>query len=70
MFTIKTLSPADLLLLLTAAEDVFDNPVNESYAREFLEDPRHHLAIAMDSRKVIGFASAVHYVHPDKGPEL
>jgi len=35
-----------------------------------LHDPRHHLAVAIDAGIVVGFASAVHYVHPDKNPEL
>jgi aminoglycoside 6'-N-acetyltransferase I len=37
---------------------------------EFLADPRHHLAVAMHADTVIGFASAVHYIHPDKPAEL
>lgn len=70
MFAIKTLAPTNLSLLLNAAEDVFDNPVDESFAREFLADPRHHIVVALVDNVVIGFASAVHYVHPDKPPEL
>jgi ribosomal protein S18 acetylase RimI-like enzyme len=70
MFTIKTIFLTDLPLLLTAADDVFDNPVNESYAREFLADPRHHIVVALSEGVVIGFASAVHYIHPDKPTEL
>ena len=70
MFVLKTLSPTDLPLLLHAADDVFDNPVDESLAREFLADPRHHIVVALINGVVIGFASAVHYIHPDKPPEL
>ena len=70
MFTIKSLSKDDLPLLLNAADDVFDNPVNENFAREFLDDPRHHIVVAFSDSVVIGFASAVHYIHPDKPPEL
>jgi aminoglycoside 6'-N-acetyltransferase I len=70
MFTVKVLSSSDLSLLMNAAEDVFDNPVDESYAREFLADPRHHIVVALIDDAVIGFASAVHYIHPDKPPEL
>ncbi len=70
MFAIKTLASTDLSLLLNAAEDVFDNPVDESLTREFLADPRHHIVVALVDNVVIGFASAVHYVHPDKPPEL
>ena len=55
---------------MNAADDVFDNPVDETYAKEFLEDPRHHIVVALVDSIVIGFASAVHYIHPDKPPEL
>lgn len=70
MFTTKILSSDDLHLLLNVADDVFDNPVDESLAREFLADPRHHIVVALVDGTVIGFASAVHYIHPDKPPEL
>ena len=70
MFTIQTLSLPDLPLLLHPADGVFDNPVDEAYAREFLADPRHHIVVALSEGIVIGFASAVHYIHPDKPPEL
>jgi aminoglycoside 6'-N-acetyltransferase I len=35
-----------------------------------MADPRHHLAVAIDAGTVVGMASAVHYVHPDKPTEL
>jgi ribosomal protein S18 acetylase RimI-like enzyme len=49
---------------------VFDNPIDASLTAEFLSDPRHHLAVAIDGDVVVGMASAVHYVHPDKPAEL
>ena len=56
--------------LLTAA-DVFDDPIDPRAAAEFLADPRHHIAVALDAGVVVGFVSAVHYVHPDKpAPEM
>jgi len=70
MFSIKNLSISDLPLLMNVADNVFDNPVNENFAREFLQDPRHHIAAAISDGAIIGFASAVHYIHPDKPPEL
>ena len=70
MFTIKILSSSDIFLLTKVPDDVFDNPVDEKFAREFLEDPRHHIVVALDDGAIIGFASAVHYIHPDKPPEL
>ena len=69
-FTIKTLTKDDLGLLMNVADDVFDNRVDEIFAREFLNDPRHHIVVAISEGVIIGFASAVHYIHPDKPPEL
>lgn len=28
------------------------------------------MAVALEDERIVGFASAVHYLHPDKGPEL
>ena len=67
---IKVLGPGDDHILENIAADVFDNPINAAWTKEFLEDSRHHIAVAMDDRLVVGFASAVHYIHPDKPPEL
>jgi aminoglycoside 6'-N-acetyltransferase I len=70
VFTIKILSKNDLPLLMNVAEDVFDNPIDATFAQEFLDDPRHHIVTAISDGVVVGFASAIHYVHPDKPPEL
>jgi aminoglycoside 6'-N-acetyltransferase I len=68
---IKLLDAADRDALRSAAEDVFDDPINPAAAAEFLADARHHLAVAIADGVVVGFVSAVHYVHPDKPrPEL
>jgi ribosomal protein S18 acetylase RimI-like enzyme len=68
---IKLLGATDGALLQTVAEDVFDDRLDPVAAAEFLADPRHHLAVAIDAGVIVGFASAVHYVHPDKPqPEL
>ena len=71
MIEIKLLGPAHLRILDNVAENVFDDPIVESSAREFLGDPRHRLVVALDEDTVVGFVSAVIYVHPDKpAPEL
>ncbi len=71
MFAIKLLDPSDLHILNNVAEDVFDDPIVESSAQEFLADPRHRLVVALDNNVVVGFVSAVLYLHPDKpAPEL
>jgi ribosomal protein S18 acetylase RimI-like enzyme len=69
-FDVRLLGPADAAMLDHVAEGVFDRPVVPRWRDEFLADPRHHLVVARDDGCVVGFASAVHYVHPDKGPEL
>jgi aminoglycoside 6'-N-acetyltransferase I len=68
---IRILRPCDDIVLETVAPDVFDDPVDARAAREFLHDPRHRLAVAIDDGIVVGFVSAVVYIHPDKpAPEL
>lgn len=68
--TIRLLGPGDDDLLLRVVDGVFDHPVDERLAAEFLADPRHHIAVAIDSDRVVGMVSAVHYLHPDKAPQL
>jgi ribosomal protein S18 acetylase RimI-like enzyme len=67
---IRLLGPDDESVLLRVADGVFDNPVNARWTHEFLNDARHHLAVAIQSDCVVGMTSAVHYVHPDKAPQL
>jgi GNAT superfamily N-acetyltransferase len=67
---IRLLGPGDGSVLTRVAPDVFDHPVAPRWSTEFLSDPRHHLAVALDGDIVVGMASAVHYVHPDKAPQL
>jgi ribosomal protein S18 acetylase RimI-like enzyme len=63
-------TPPDAAALANSAADVFDDPVDPALTAEFLGDPRHHLAIAIDDGRIVGMASGVHYVHPDKASEL
>jgi GNAT superfamily N-acetyltransferase len=67
---IVMLEASNEALLRNVAPDVFDNPVDPRLAAEFVRDPRHHLAMAIHDSQVVGMASGVHYVHPDKAPEL
>jgi len=68
---IRLLGPQDASVLANVAPEVFDNSIDVPRAEEFLADPRHHLAVAVEDGVVVGFVSAVHYVHPDKPrPEL
>ena len=68
---IRILNERDEPVLERVADDVFDNPIDVRAAREFLRDSRHRLAVAIDDGVIVGFVSAVLYVHPDKpAPEL
>lgn len=67
---VRVLGPPDAALLDRVAPDVFDGPVDARWWGEFAADPRHHLAVALDGDTVVAMASGVHYVHPDKPPEL
>jgi ribosomal protein S18 acetylase RimI-like enzyme len=60
----------DELVLRNIADEVFDNPPDQALVAAFLADPRHHICAAIEAGMVVGFASAVHYVHPDKPTEL
>jgi aminoglycoside 6'-N-acetyltransferase I len=66
----KILNRSDQAVLNNVAPGVFDNDLIPRLVVEFLEDARHHLAVAIDQGQVVGFASGVHYVHPDKPSEL
>jgi aminoglycoside 6'-N-acetyltransferase I len=67
---IRILRVGDTDILDHIADGVFDRPVDDALRSEFLRDPRHHLAVGIEDGLVVGFASAVHYVHPDKPPQL
>lgn len=49
---------------------MFDDPVDAASAADFLADPRHHICVAIEADEVVGFASGVIYVHPDKPVEM
>ena len=63
---IKILQSGEEGVLSNVAPDVFDNVVDLEGTAVFLRDSRHHLAVALDAGQVVGFASAVDYIHPDK----
>jgi len=60
----------DLAALEKVGDSLFDNPIKRNRAIEFFDDSRHHLILAFKGNDVVGMASAFHYVHPDKDPEL
>lgn len=67
---VRVLAAADSAVLAQVAEDVFDEAISSSLTAEFLADPNHWICVAVEDGVVIGFASGVRYVHPDKPAEL
>jgi ribosomal protein S18 acetylase RimI-like enzyme len=67
---VRILRAGDEHVLDDVAAGVFDHRVDDALRAEFLGDPRHHLCVGIEDGAVVGVASAVHYVHPDKPPQL
>ena len=55
---------------VAAAEHLFDHPVKAEAAARFLAEPGHHLLVAYDAERPVGFVSGVELTHPDKGTEM
>ena len=68
--TVRLLASNEASVLDHVASDVFDHAIDPRWCAEFFADPRHHLVVALDEDLVVGMASGVHYVHPDKPPQL
>lgn len=67
---VRMLRADDRGILAKLADGVFDRRIDPELAQQFVDDPRHHLAVAIDGGLVVGMASAVDYVHPDKPRQL
>jgi ribosomal protein S18 acetylase RimI-like enzyme len=67
---IHLLGRDDASVLDRVAPGVFDHAIDPRCTAEFLADARHHMVVALLGDIVVGMASGVHYVHPDKPAEL
>lgn len=67
---VRLLSAQDLAVLDRVEPDVFDFPVQRALAEQYLSTPGNLLAVATASGIVVGMASAIAYVHPDKPLQL
>jgi ribosomal protein S18 acetylase RimI-like enzyme len=61
--------PADADSVLAAAE-LFDHAPTREWTDRFLATEGHHLLLARDNGRAIGFVSGVETTHPDKGTEM
>ena len=57
---VTLLGPGDEARFSSVLPGVFDGPTRPELVSEFLADPRHHMAVALDDERIVGFASAVH----------
>ena len=67
---IRLLDASDAAVLDKVAPEVFDFDVRPEMARRFLDDPSHHIAVAIDEGTVVGVATANEYLHPDKPVQI
>ena len=64
------LTAKDLAVLDRVEIDVFDSPVQPRLAAQYLSNAANLLAVAVQEGVVVGMASAIAYVHPDKPLQL
>lgn len=60
----------DINQFRSVANDVFDATLSADALQSFLANESHHMVIAWASDTIIGFVSAVDYIHPDKPREM
>ena len=70
MVEIRGMTAGDIALFDKVADEVFDNPIDPELASAFLADRHHHIDVGIDDGVVVGFASGVDYIHPEKPTEL
>ena len=69
MTVVRELEPGDDALV-AAASSLFDGPAAPGATAAFLADDRHHLLVAYEGTRPVGFVSGVEVTHPDKGTEM
>lgn len=68
--TFQLLSENDLAVLERVEDHVFDHPIQLELAAAYLRDPNNLLAVAILDGVVVGMASGIAYIHPDKPLQL
>lgn len=70
MTLVRLLDANDLEVLDHVVEGVFDAEVRREWTTAFLDESSHRIVVALEDGMVVGMATGVRYVHPDKPPEL
>ena len=66
-----TIERVDDPALVAAASHLFDGPAKADATRQFVEEPGHHILLALDDqRRPVGMVTGVETTHPDKGTEM
>jgi ribosomal protein S18 acetylase RimI-like enzyme len=65
----RELRPGDAGLV-AAASHLFDGPARPEATARFLAEDGHHLLVAYEGDRAVGFVSGVEITHPDKGTEM
>ncbi|MBC55247.1 MAG: GNAT family N-acetyltransferase [Gammaproteobacteria bacterium] len=68
--TIHRVTPDNTSVLTRVDDDVFDNPVQPALLNDFLANPSNLLVVAVADDTVVGMATGIAYVHPDKPLQL
>lgn len=68
--SVDIVTPATAAWLDRVDDDVFDHPVQPGLLAEFLSSPSNVLVVARWRDRVIGMATGLAYVHPDKARAL
>jgi ribosomal protein S18 acetylase RimI-like enzyme len=66
---IRELGPGDDAAV-AAAGHLFDEAIDPGGTARFLMEAGHHLLVAYDNERPVGFVSGVELTHPDKGTEM
>ena len=67
---IRALGPEDYPVLQNVQEGTFDFPLIPEQTIAFLASAAHRIVVAQDGARVIGLATGVVMLHPDKEPSL
>ena len=67
---IQELGSGDIGLFNSVRAGTFDNPIIPEQARAFLDSDLHKIVVAVSLEQVIGIATGVILLHPDKNPAL
>jgi ribosomal protein S18 acetylase RimI-like enzyme len=55
---------------IEVAAALFDDPIDPRAVVRFLGTDTHHLLVAYDGERPVGFVTGVEMTHPDKGTEM